>query len=518
MNKYWSNEDDKKVNYVTEQPLRNPRAGGGAARPAQDTAARHADDKAAGAFSANQELNRPDNRYAYTKEAAYSAGYGQDRSTFIAKDTGEQQRKDLQFAPPPKFTDPAQKPQDARQPDSYLFEDGYQIHSERMRPPREDGGRKRGWLVCLIVVLLLLLIGCGAYIFRHQILDLVGNVLGEEVVWKISPTPAPTEAVLDVPAYAETAKTEIKSRSMQEINAVADGVDMQNDVVTDSSIVMRVENTDGTTDFYLFAADNGRLLGYYEGLTEIIPCSDSVLYLSEAPYLITAQGYPLVDLSSFSRSVGGDVVLQPMINGWAIISDQSGTMFNYISDGGTLISNLWFARAFPFTADTTLAYVDTGNVSNPDSRYALYLLKTSGETTRLSYAADMDGVVESICGFAMMQNGDLCMQDEAMTVVTRSDSVAAYVNCGALVVRDPDTQLYGLFVEGVQQYPFSFDSIEPMQSDIVWAEYENGYVRRYAVSGLSYPLPHSYSFILRKGDTQQVISIAAVSEYPIVFE
>jgi hypothetical protein len=518
MNNYWSNEDDKKVGYVAEHPLQNAHAGDSAPQSVKAAAERQADEPAAGAFSAGQGLNRPEPARTYRGQPDDSADIGQDRSTFIAKDSSERQRRELQFAPPPTFTDPSQPPQETRRPDSYLFQDGYQIHSERQRNPREDGGGKRGWLVFLIVVLLLLLIGCGTYIFRTQILEWIGTTFGEEIVWKIMPTPAPTEVAPDVPAYVQTEKTEIKTKLMQEINAVSDGVAMENYAVTDQSIVMQAENPNGTLDFYLFAADTGRLLGYYEGLTKFVPCSAQVFYIPEAPYLITAQGVPLVDLSSFTRSVGGDVLLQPMINGWAIVSDSNGTMFNYVSESGALISNLWFAKAFPFTADTTLAYVDTGNVSNPQSRYALYLLKTSGETVRLSYSPNMDGVVESICGLAMMQNGDLCTQDEALTPLTNTDSVTAYVNCGALVVRDPDTKLYGLFVGGVQQYPFSFDSIEPMQSDIVWTAYENGSVRRYAAGGLSYPLPQSYGFILRKGDTEQVISIAAVSEYPIVFD
>ena len=41
-----------------------------------------------------------------------------------------------------------------------------------------------------------------------------------------------------------------------------------------------------------------------------------------------------------------------------------------------------------------------------------------------------------------------------MALIANTDDVTAYVNCGALVVRDRETQLYGLFVNGVQQYPY----------------------------------------------------------------
>ncbi len=207
-----------------------------------------------------------------------------------------------------------------------------------------------------------------------------------------------------------------------------------------------------------------------------------------------------------------------MINGWAMVSGAQGTMLNFVGENGKLISDLWFAKAFPFTAETTLAYVDTGNLADPNSRYALYLLMQDGETKRLSYDAQMDGVLESVCGMVFMANGEMREQGEALTLVMSTDDAAAYVNCNALVVRDPATQLYGLFADGMQQYPFAFDSIKPLASDLVWAEYSNGYVRRYAVEGAAYPLPSSYSFVLRRGDTQQIVSIAAVSEYPIVFD
>lgn len=511
MNKYWSNEDDKKVSYIAEQPPRNVRASESVKRPVQRVLSQRADDDTTGSFYAAQRLNRDEGRDDFPEEPAPKHSHRSDRSTFISDEIGEPQREETQYAPPPKF----QQPQDAAgwQPAApYAYADGYQVRSEHPR------GHRRGFLIFLIVVLVLLLIGCGAYIFRYQILDLVGKVFGEEVMWKLSPTPAPTEAVTAAPAYVESPRQDVKIRAKQEIDAVAGGLNMKSYTVTDHSVVMQSENPDGTSDYYLFAADTGRLLGYYEKLKQFVACSADVFYIGEDPYLITSQGFPLVDPASFVRSAGGDVKIQSMINGWATVSDLKGTAFNFVNGDGTLISDLWFAKAFPFTADTTLAYVDTGNLSNPESRYALYLLRLDGETKRLNFAPNMDNVLDSVCGMAFTQSGDMLRQDEALALVANTDDTAAYVNCGALVVRDSQTKLYGLFVNGVQQYPFAFDSIEPMPSDVVWAEVVNGFVRRYAVEGKTYPLPSSYSFILKQGDTEQTVSIAAVSEYPIVFD
>ncbi|MFH1513187.1 MAG: hypothetical protein ABIG45_07520 [Bacillota bacterium] len=482
--------------------------------PESGSVPRRAED-AAGAFSYNQGLNRREAGTEPGSPRAYTPNYGPDRSAFVTGDPGAP-RGDTRFAPPPKFDKKPRQP--GLQPEPYGPGDGYQVRSERPLDGHNGGKRGRGWLTFLVVLLVLALIAGGAYFFRYQILDLVGQIFGEELVWKIVPTPAPTEAGPGVPAYVNSTTLQIKSRAQQEISAVAGELDLNTDAVTDQSIVLRSENRNGTFDYYLFAYDTGRLLGYYEALHDFIACDPGVFYIAQAPYLITSRGFPLADPASFARSAGGDVKILPMINGWAPVSNLQGTMLNFVGEDGALISDLWFAKTFPFTADTTLGYVDTGNLTDPGARYALYLLKLDGETKRLSYVADMNGVMESVCGMAFMYNGEMRAQDEALTIIARTDDAAAYVNCGALVVRDPGTGLYGLFVDGVQQYPFEFEGIGPMPSDLVWAEYANGYVRRYTVANRAYPLPRSYSFILRRGGTEQVVSIAAASVYPLVFD
>lgn len=511
MNKYWSNEDDKKVSYVAEQPPRRVRAGDGEGAVSRTSAPRQADGEPAAPYAPRREQGRRAEGERFLEEAEPRRTYGPDRSTFLSGEPDGDRRPDTQFAPPPKFARQADDPSVWRPQEPAAYAEGYQVRSEQKR-----GGR--GFLIFLIVVLVLLLIGGGAYIFRYQILDLVGQVFGQEAVWKIMPTPAPTAAVTDAPAYVEAAKPDVKTRTQQEIQAVTGDLPLETYAVTGSSVLLRSPNADGTADYYLFAADTGRLQGYYEKLRELVTCSDDVFYISESPYLITSGGYPLVDPASFTRSAGGAVEIKPMINGWAIVAGVDGQKYNYVGADGALISDLWFAKAFPFTFDTTLAYVDTGNLTDPASRYALYLLRTDGVTKRLSFAPDMNGVVESLCGMAFMQNGEVRAQTEELPLVANTDDAAAYVNCGALVVRDAETKLYGLFVDGVQQYPFAFDSIEPMRSDLTWEEAADGYVRRYAVANQAYPLPRSYSFVLKQGDTVQIVSIAAASEYPAVFD
>lgn len=513
MNKYWSNDDDKKVSYITEQPMRSARVNGGAPQTAQEASRQYADADSTGVFSAAQGLNRPEAQAYRPAPPAGQPNYGLDRSTFLSQDQNVQPRPELQFAPPPKFT--AQGPQPGLSQQPYPFEEGYQVRSEIPQGPRGGRHGRRGFFIFLIVFLLLLVIGLGTYIFRYHVLELIGNVFGDEAVWLFSPTPAPAQPEPDVPAYVESTPETVKARVRQEIEAVAGGLALETYAVTQSSIIASTDNPDGTSDYYLFAADNGRLLGYYAGLRELIPCSDDIFYLGVEPYLITAEGFPLTDLTAYARTTGGSVTLSPMLHGWALVIGAQGELFNYIGADGELISDLWFAKAFPFTADTTFAYLDTGNTADPENRYALYLLNADGETKRISFAPDMEGMLQSVCGVAFMENGEMRTQTANMALIGNTDRVTAYGNCGALVVRDRETQLYGLFVDGVQQYPYAFDSIEVMSSDLSWVEDTSGFVTRRTVDNQAYPLPRSYSFVLKQGDTAQFVSIAAVSQFPM---
>ncbi|MBN1777369.1 MAG: hypothetical protein JW811_04530 [Clostridiales bacterium] len=506
MNKYWSNEDDKKVSYVTEQPLRVPRANVGAHRQDADVEAGRTESDA---FSYPQGLSQRNGGAETGAQKGAAPQYGPDRSFFISEEANARQRREDQYSKPPQYTmnDSPENPPGG----------GYQVHSEYA--PDSGGGRRGNfWLKFLAVILVLTIIGGGAYLFRYDILTLVGNIFGEEAVWKFMPTPSPTAAVSDEPAYVDSARIGIKTQATREIDAVAGGLDLETWAVTEQNIVLRESMQDESFDYYLFAYDTGRLLGYYEGLDNFIPCAKYIFYIAEEPYLITSRGFPLADPQALQRSAGSNVTIGPMINGWATVKSADGAMLNFIGENGELISHLWYSKAFPFTADTTLAYVDTGNVTATDNRYALYLLRRDGETKRLKYVGDTNGIMESVCGMAFTQDGEMLIQDEALTRMMATDDVTAYVNCGALSVRDPETGLYALFVGGVQQYPFTFDSIGPMPSDLAWEAAENGYVTRCVVANKDYPLPRSYSFILKKGDTEQVVSIAAVSVYPIIFD
>ncbi|HPJ03003.1 MAG TPA: hypothetical protein PKU80_09210 [Candidatus Limiplasma sp.] len=493
MNEYWSNEDDKKVSYGAAPPARTPRA----SEAARGAASEHA---GGDAFTYAKNLNPRDGETAYGEPYRPKPQYGGDRSAFISEEANARRQRKNQQA----------------QPAAPPYNGGYQIHSEEH--PDGGDGHGKGGLKFLIIILILALLAAGVYVFRNDILTLIGNVFGEEVAARFKPTPEPTQTPPDVPAYVPSAPLAMKSQAVKEIDEVAGELDMNSYAVTEQNIVMSNENPDGTYDFYLFDYDTGRLLGYYDRLPSLIPCGKNIFYIGTSPYLITSRGFPLADLEALSRSAGSDVEIRPMIGGWAMVQNEDATMLNFVGENGKLISNLWYAKAFPFTAETTLAYVDTGNITDTENRYALYLLRKDGTTKRLHYVPDTDGYLESVCGMAFTPEGEMHTQDASLSLVTTTDDVTAYVNCGALSVRDPQTGLYGLFVDGVQQYPFTFDAIEPVPSDIVWQAEQTGYITRCTATGVAYPLPRSYSFILRKGDSEQVITIAASSSYPIVLD
>ena len=266
MNEYWSNEDDKKVSYGAAPPARTPRT----SEAARGASSEHADGDA---FTYSKNLNPRDGENAYGEPYRPRPQYGGDRSAFISEEANaRRQRKDQQAqpaVPPPPYNG------------------GYQIHSEEH--PEQGGGHGKGGLKFLIIILILALLAAGVYVFRNDILNLIGNVFGEEVAARFKPTPEPTETPPDVPAYVPSAPLAMKSQAVKEIDEVAGQLDMNSYAVTEQNIVMSNENPDGTYDFYLFDYDTGRLLGYYDSLPSLIPCGKNIFYIGTAPYLITSR-------------------------------------------------------------------------------------------------------------------------------------------------------------------------------------------------------------------------------------
>ncbi|MBE0600540.1 MAG: hypothetical protein IH607_02045, partial [Firmicutes bacterium] len=87
MNEYWSNVDDKKVRYVTERPVRAPRANSAPRGPAPE----HADGDA---FSHTKNIDPRKGAAGYGTPYPPKPQYGADRSSFISQEANARRRRE----------------------------------------------------------------------------------------------------------------------------------------------------------------------------------------------------------------------------------------------------------------------------------------------------------------------------------------------------------------------------------------------------------------------------------------
>ncbi len=485
---------------------------------------------------AGYEPNEPVDEYAgYTpnEEPDYAAYYSRE---------GAEQESDSEpaFAPPPSmqqylFAD--QPVQEAEGEEEYAAagnvyrprqvtwaeddreeaiaesELGYQVQ-EDLKPIRR---KKRHPLRGLLIVLLILaLIGGAAWLFREPLTEMLGVA-----VFSTQPTETPAAVVTPEPvkAYDAAPAAAMADTARMNIARLSGTLQMDNYLVTDQHVVTRNQRPDGSYDFYLFTAE-GRLLCYFEGLSalDMIP-QELGFYVKQAPWLLTASGSAMIRTADVEAAIGESVFLHPMYRGWAVVESETDGQANYVNQNGQLMSSLWFSRTFPFTGAYTLAYVDTGSTADANGRYLLYVIGEDGSMTRWLSASDMEDVVAAACGMAYMSDGTLYRLPDTASPVLRTSEITAYLNCDAMVIRDPATGKYGLFVQGEQHYDFVYDSIRPLKSDLVWAERSmggaNALLKLKAVTSVNFPQPLSYSFVLEKDGQSEYVALSTTSSYPI---
>ena len=480
--------------------------------------------------------NEPEDEYAgYTpsEEPDYAAYYSRE---------GAAQESDIEpaFAPPPSmqqylFADqPAQEEEpadeyasagnvyrprqvtwaeDDREEAIAESELGYQVQDDHQ--PRR---KKRHTLRNLLIVLLILaLLGGAAWLFREPLTEMLGIT-----VFSNQPTETPAAVATPEPikAYDAAPAAAIADTARTNIARLSGTLQMDNYLVTDQHIVTRNQRSDGSYDFYLFTAE-GRLLCYFEGLSslDMIPQEFGGFYVKQAPWLITPGGSALIRTADVEAAIGEKVFLHPMYRGWAVVESEADGQANYVNAEGKLMSSLWFSRTFPFTGAHTLAYVDTGSTADADDRYLLYVIGEDGGMTRWLSAGHMEDVVAAVGGMAYMSDGTLYRLPDTAAPVCQTPEITAYLNCDAMVVRDPASGKYGLFVQGEQHYDFVYDAIRPLKSDLVWAEKTMGsataLLKIKAVASVHYPQPLSYSFVLEKDGQSEYVALSTTSSYPI---
>jgi len=324
-----------------------------------------------------------------------------------------------------------------------------------------------------------------------------------------------------VRSYDAAVPVSVTSRTREAIEALCDGLELENVVVRDTSILSRCARQDGRYDYYLFSAADGRLLCYFEDLgpDDTFPMAGGGYYVRQSPWLIQDDGSAMLRLTDVEAALGEKVTPHPMMNGWALLEAESGDEWNFINADGTLLSPLWLEKAWPMTGDYTLGLVDTGNLNDTETRYTLYILGSDGSSVRWRSEATPDGVVISACGLAYLDDGEvvqLSQPDEALLV---SDDVTLYPDCDAMVARDPESGKYGLYVHGQRQYDFLYDAIAPAESDLQWRtdayQGTGGTAALRYVSGAAYPQPLSHYFRLEKDGEEQYVALSTASACPV---
>ncbi|MDD3337010.1 MAG: hypothetical protein PHI98_16130 [Eubacteriales bacterium] len=397
---------------------------------------------------------------------------------------------------------------------------GYQVEEEQDKPRRRR--RKHHILRLLIAVFILALLAAGIYFYQKPLGELIASITGQpaatEALYTAVTTPAP------IRGYDAATEVQISQKSSAAISQISGSLKMERYIVTETAVVTRNARADGLYDFYLFSATDGKLLAYYEAMEAngMIPLAQGGFYLSQSPYLITDSGSAMIRTAEMERLVGESLVLHPLINGWAIVSNENGTLQNYVNASGQLLSQLWFSKAYPMTGEKTLAYVDTGNLVDTDARYGLYVADAQGTAEKWRESASMSDVVATACGMVYFDSGELYLLNQLDAPLLSTSEVKVYVDCDAMVVRDSLSGKYGLFVHGEQHYDFTYDSIEPVSSDIVWdvqrREGTGGTAELYYVSGASYPQPLSHYFLLKTGDTEEYVALSSSSNCPMIVE
>ncbi len=392
---------------------------------------------------------------------------------------------------------------------------GYQV-KEETQPVRK---KSRALRTVLIIVLVLAVLAGAGWLLR----DLIAEKLGLESFMPEA-TEEPFAAVITpepVKAYDAAPAAAVAETTRNTIAQLSGTVAMENYIVTDSHVVTRNQRADGTWDFYLFTAAEGRLLCYFEGLgpLDMIPQENNTFYVSQAPWLVAPGGSALIRTADIEAALNESVFLHPMYRGWAVVESEVDGHANYVNASGQVLSSLWFSRTFPFTGEYTLAYVDTGSTADADDRYLLYVIGQDGNMSRWLATSHMEDALAAVCGMAYMSDGSLYLLPDTSAPVMVSPEIIAYLDCDAMVVRDPASGKYGLFVRGEQHYDFVYDSIRPLESDIEWAEKTLGgsdaVITLKAVSGAAYPQPLSHSFVLEKDGASEYVALSTSTSYPI---
>lgn len=395
---------------------------------------------------------------------------------------------------------------------------GYQVEAEEKKELSDRARRKKIRVGAIAACAVLALAGAG-YAFRQPLAEWIGSLTGQTP--EVSAPAVAVATPAPVRSYDAAVPVAVTSRAREAIGELCGGLELENVVVRDTSILSRCAREDGRYDYYLFSAADGRLLCYFEDLgpDDAFPMAGGGYYVRQSPWLIQEDGSAMLKLDDVETALGESVMPHPMMNGWALLEAESGDEWNYINAEGTLLSPLWLEKAWPMTGDDTLGLVDTGNLNDTETRYTLYVLGSDGSCERWRSEPTPDGVIVSACGMAYLDSGEVVRLSQPEEPFLQSDDVTLYPDCDAMVVRDPESGKYGLYVHGDRQYDFLYDEIMPAESDLQWRadQYQGsgGTAALRYVTGAAYPQPLSHYFRLAKDGEEQYVALSTASACPV---
>lgn len=402
-------------------------------------------------------------------------------------------------------------------PEDYIPDAGYQVQEEKPIPKK----KKKGGV--LIVLTVLALAVAAAFLFLpKQLSEIAAKLTGTSTEtadpMAVAPTPPP------VRSYDAATPVQISSVTGGAISQISGTTEMEPHAVKETSLLTRNARGDGQYDFYLFSAKDGRLLAYFEklGMRDAFPLADGGYFVRQSPYLINEDGSAMIPVHSIQQQVEGEWTLHPMMNGWAQITQVSTGKKNLINRESVMLNRFWMEKLWPMTGEATVGYVDTGNAADTEGRYSLYVLSKDGQCVKWLSEGTMDSVVASACGAVYMADGSLYLLSDTETPLILTDDVKIYVDCQAVVIKDPATGKYGLYVQGMKHYDFLFDEIRPVESELNWHSETfsgaGGTMTLSYVTDAEYPQPLTHYFLLRNGETEEYVALSTLSGCPVILD
>lgn len=402
-----------------------------------------------------------------------------------------------------------------RNTNGYVQEEYQPVSEKSFR--KEKNGKKWLWWILFVVA--------GVFVVILFFSPKITNNIEEED--KTEETFSPTQTVLiqatpEISAYRDMPEAVLNTNAQAAILSLAPGLQFDQMQINSQNVLVGQMTEQSLYDYYLFSADKGRLIAYFENIPKdgAFFQENGDLYVRQPPFVMTPEGKAVIRSKLLEDGFGEHAVLHPFYHGWAAVEDSDRGEWNFLNASGDRYNNMEYARVFPFSGQYTVAYLDTGNVGN--DRYLVFILDSSGVVSRWKTADTVDDIVVSLNNMAYTQNGELYNLVDFSTPMLSSSSVTFYPNFDAMVVQDASTSKYSLYIHGKLYYDCEYFSIQPMPSDLPWKTIGwSGNGNRVLVCALDTCMtnpPSACSFALQGEKETEYVSLSLTSRDPLLYQ